>query len=310
MPAPYIPRLDGDLISAQDWNEIQVRTRADIAAVDAKFMAPDPNADITVRNLKVTGEATLGLSGPKVFEARLTESDAVWSFTYLNNNPQNTSEQKPTRNAHGALGITSWPPYGPDNYYGLSWGHDSTSVYLGSTDPATSQISKHKLNVLMAPKLSIVTTQPTMLLLSCRFGLQPPSGSVSYNGNGFDASRDAQRVYAENYSYYPDIFQFMLGKGDDLVPVRSSGLLKLDTPTARTLPDWIAAHVAFRKKEKYLPMAGHLSYVAPGSITPHHIEETLEVPAGTWLIRLGAVGFSTLYDVFLRAIAIPLGDAK
>ncbi|HND33676.1 MAG TPA: hypothetical protein PLA94_26940, partial [Myxococcota bacterium] len=69
MSQPYIPRVEGDLITAADWNEIQLRTRADIAAVDAKITGIDPSSSITVRDLTVTGAARLGLSGGGVYTA-------------------------------------------------------------------------------------------------------------------------------------------------------------------------------------------------------------------------------------------------
>lgn len=72
-PAPYVPRTAGDIIRADEWNEVQVRAREDIAAHDhtGGFGAPlprdaiqnkaidgsklDPDGKYTVKDLTVSG---------------------------------------------------------------------------------------------------------------------------------------------------------------------------------------------------------------------------------------------------------------
>lgn len=285
MPEPYLKRADGDLISANDWNELQVQTRAEIAAAKAKIEA----VDAKIESLPARVETV-------VVESRLKAGDVVWKRPSGYGDLSATAVM--TQSRYRALRCDAGPGYACA---------ETVNATLATSDGERSQLAALAWNTLLAPSLTVTTTRSCLLRLQAGFGLLPKNDYAYWNGGGWnDLTRSTGHVTSNQH--HPDLFQFMVGDGANLVPVRSSGLLGATAPTASTLSDWIAAHTKCRKDNGYLPIAAQSSYVPPGYITPHLIEETLEVPAGTWLIRLGSFSFSTLYDLVLRAIVLPLGE--
>lgn len=271
MPKPYLERHDGDLISASDWNEVQVRAREEIAAVDAKITGIDPSSDVTVRNLTatnltVTGTAKLGLAGVQTFEARLKEGD---HGGYTGNGGSGT--------AHG--------------YQNPAFGVGLPLITTGS------------LAILPSPTLTVKVEKNSLLLLSATFSIYPTAQAIYYYAY---ATRNADQTSVT----YPDVFQLVIGDGSRKAPVRSVGLTAEDQPTLATLDKWLTTHQDQLKTGSW-PVRGLVSYTPTGYLTPVQIAEPLEVTAGTWKVQLCAqVQSAWLYNIALRAVAIPLGETK
>lgn len=250
MTEPYIRRSNGDVISAEDWNEIQVRTRADIAALEARLQG------LSVAPGGAPAPVVIS-PGPQIFEASLKAGDE---------GGQNLYNSKAFSTAYGV---------------GFAKGQ-----WTG-------------LRAIQSPSLIVKVAEPSLLQISAHFSVHP---DYAYWTGG------SRSIEPNNLSYL-DVFQLAVSDGKRSAPLRGVGLTTEDRPTLSSLYSWLETHQKQYASGSGWPAVGLVSYTQTGFVTPHHLDETLSVPYGTWTFQLAAQLASTrLYNIRLRAIAFPLGD--
>ncbi|HNC96129.1 MAG TPA: hypothetical protein PKY30_05190 [Myxococcota bacterium] len=299
MSQPYIPRVEGDLITAADWNEIQLRTRADIAAVDAKITGIDPSSSITVRDLTVTGAARLGLSGGGVYTAYMkatetTDQGYVWRWPKVRNYFYGGSWSGANQNTYGAKYSSEailWGPTGDFYQWGLI-----PSPKLSFSLPIRCAVSLHASAQLLPS--SSTTDLWTQFVLS-QGGKYAP---VRINPNNC------------NYRYWTYANS---GNG-----TYTEGFTPPCEPSAENWPKWLAHFDAIcdtwntGKGPRGWPIAGVLTTSnSDNRLSPWSMEEWCELPAGDYSVQVGFTTNETgssyvwrLRDMVLRAMVVPLGE--
>lgn len=303
MPEPYIRRVDGDLISAEDWNAVQVAAREEIAAVDARRLLAGPDTDLvardmTVRNLTVTGEARLAnaVSGVVVgyMQASQTQDE------------QGTLWRWPRVRRYFAGGGWSGPMRSGVND---SWSSEASLFSARSTQWFQSW------GLVPSPQLGFTLSVASCVLLRAEGQLTP---STSYD-------LWTQLVLCQEGCYAPArVNPFTanhLHQSWAAGSTQSSAYTAPCEPGVGTWEIWLKHFDALcdspatQKAGNPLgwPVAGLRTRAGDGRERPYMQEEWVELPAGTYTAQLGfftssdASSAHTLRDLVLRALILPLG---